>query len=181
MNGTQKEYADHIGKSKQYVNKLVKQGKINLEPDGSVDFAKADFSLNRNTISGVGQNSDRGDRGEPPLDPPSSSNRAGGGPSYNDARTAREAYQAKMAKLEYEQKVGLVVNKRDVENAMVGAGRAIRQKMDALPALSGEIIAFIHAGNGEVELRKFIQGKVRALEETIADALTGVAKNDGDG
>ena len=40
--GTKADYARHVGKSRSYITKLVRQGRIPVRKDGKIDFAKAD-------------------------------------------------------------------------------------------------------------------------------------------
>jgi len=173
MIGTQTDYANHIGKSKQYVNKLVKSGKISLRPDGKIDFAEADFTLNR--IADPARAPQVATPQPSPIAPTdlfdSPSMQTEVAPSFADVKTAKEGYQAKMAKLQYEREIGKLVNKKDLENALVVAGRSIRQRIDALPAFAGEIFALVQDGGSEIDVRKFLKSRVHELEETISENL----------
>lgn len=179
MIGSQKDYADHIGKTKQYVNKLVKNGKIPLRPDRKIDFAEADFALNRLADPA---------RQQTPVTPPVSPSvpasdlfeaaptmQQTAAPTFADVKTAREGYQAKLSKLQYEREIGKLVNKAELEKALVSAGRSIRQKLDALPAWAGELFALVQDGGSEIEVRKFLKSRVHELEETISENLAEAA------
>ena len=175
--GTQADYARHAGISKQAVNKMVRLGKIPRRPDGKIDFAEADHARNvnadpaRNMADPPSLTND--ESGLMPLEQAASS----GGLSFSRARTAREAYQAKMAQLEYERLSGQVLQKRDVEDGLVTAGRAIRLKMDAIPGMADEVVSLIARGGGAVEVRRLLRTKVRDLEQTIVDTLTEVGES----
>lgn len=181
MIGTQKDYADHIGKSKQYVNKLVRQGRIPVRSDGKVDFAEADHALRRTADPARAMAEDEPDNDAPASEAsePTPQPAPAGGVSYSNARTAREAYAAKLAKLEYEQRIGQVVSRREVEDAMVAAGRAIRSGLDAIPGLADEVVAVCSQGGGSLEVRQLLRGRVRELEQVIADSLTRMGRDDG--
>lgn len=167
MFGTQKDYAEHIGKSKQYVNKLVKLGKIPLRDDKKVDFAEADFALNR--VADPARQDLESEQSTPSLFSHKPAEKSG--PTFADVKTADQGYQAKLRKLQYEREIGKVVDKQDLEHALVAAGRTIRQKLDAIPTYAGEILALIHDGGGEIDLRKFLKKRVFELEEKISEKL----------
>ena len=147
MIGSQAAYARHAGISKQAVNKMVKQGKIPLTQSGKVDFAEADYARQQN--------------GDPSRRMPKSPSASvpdmaladpapeTGGISYSKARTAREAYQAKMAQLEYERQMGKWLPRQEIEDAMVAAGRKIRQGMDGVIRWADEMDAAARNGGSD--------------------------------
>ncbi len=65
----------------------------------------------------------------PPADDPVPM-QAGG---YQKARAMREAYAAKLAQLDYQQKVGQVVSKDEMKAALFSAGRQLRDTLTQLP------------------------------------------------
>jgi hypothetical protein len=178
---TQVEYARHIGKTKQYVNKLAKSGRIPVGADGKIDPEAADEAMRRAAdparrlrapIAAEPQDDDQGEAS--PQTPKADS----GGVSFTHARTAREAYMAKLAKLEYERQMDAFRPKAEVVEGMVAAGRRIRQGLDAIPTWAEEITALITAGSDSFTLRSWLRTKVRALEQMIADHLTADARDD---
>lgn len=98
--------------------------------------------------------------------------------SFTHARTAREAYQAKLAKLEYERQMDAFRPKAEVVEGMVAAGRRIRQGLDAIPTWADEITGLMAAGGDAVAVRNWLRSKVRGLEQMIADHLTADARDD---
>lgn len=52
---------------------------------------------------------------------------------YQKARAMREAYAAKLAQLDYQQKVGQLVSKDDMKAALFSAGRQLRDTLTQLP------------------------------------------------
>ena len=168
MIGSQVEYARHVGISKQAVNKLVKAGKIPIRPDGKIDFAEADHARKVN-----------GDPARAMAEPPPDDDDASampeqaaqpGGFSYSKARTAREAYQAKLAQLEYERQSGLLLPKREVEDAMVASGRNIRQGLDAIVGWADEVDAAARNGGADA-VRALLKERVRGLESMMVENL----------
>lgn len=55
------------------------------------------------------------------------------GPSYTTSRAIREAYMARLAKLEFEEKAGKLVNADEVRLAIFNAARAARDILMGLP------------------------------------------------
>ena len=144
-------YARHRGVSHTAVRKAMATGRIKASPDGSIDPKVADrqwtegtdLSKPRNSVTGVplkrrapGAPSDplgtSGlEEGLAPLPP------EGGAPrlvsSYAASRAAREAYLARLAKLEFEQRSGKLVDADEVRAQIFGLGRRLRDAFLGLP------------------------------------------------
>lgn len=182
MIGSQAAYGRHAGISKQAVNKLVKQGKIALTADGQVDFAEADHARQN------GDPARRMSTPEPQTDEdtdeqnyaPKTDQQAApgmGGLSFTKARTAREAYQAKMAQLEYERQLGQWLPRREIEDAMVASGRKIRQGLDGVIDWADELDAAARNGGAEA-VRALLKQKARALESMVVESLNLLADDE---
>ena len=176
MIGTQVEYANHIGVSKQAVSKMVKQGKITLRTDGKVDFAAADHARGKNLDPAFIKPSSK-DASTDLLQDVTPSADERNSPSYSQARTAREAYQAKMAKLEYERQVGLYLPKQDIEDALVASGRTIRQGLDAMIGWADELDAAARHGGADA-VRRVLKERVKGLEDMIVTSLNLLAQDE---
>ncbi|WP_417844830.1 hypothetical protein [Thalassospira sp.] len=194
--GSQADYARHCGVSRQAVSKWLKAGRIEKLPDGKIDFVKADHALQKTAdparamalgradpLAGactgawpVANDAPRKPRddlfdyeGSEPDQPVAATD--AGDASYQKSRALRERYNAKMAELLYCEKIGKVLDKQDVEDAMVTAGRRIRQAMDAIIGWADEI--YSTAQDGDVQaVRSILKSRVRGLEETIVASLT---------
>lgn len=117
---TQAAYAKLRGVSPPYINKLVKQGVIKLkkgkvDPDLSdraikeyADPARAEFRKGRSAL----------DSGEN---------------DFAKARTIEKHYKAALAKLEYEEKIGKVVNADEVRARAFERGRKVRDALLNIP------------------------------------------------
>lgn len=173
--GSQAAYARHAGITKQAVGKAVRTGRIPLLPDGQIDFDAADLARARNTDPA---RKPLDPRSEPTPETPPLPEMASGGLSFMDAKTAREAYQAKLSKLDYETKIGLLIPRREVEDAMVAAGRMIRQEMDGFADLADEVVSICAKEGGTAEVRQAIKARVTALQQKIADALARLGGED---
>lgn len=79
------------------------------------------------------------------------------GPSFNQSRAIREAYQAKLAKLEYEMKSERVVDAEQVKREAFELSRMIRDALLNVPSrISNELMACKNAYDIEqVMLREF--------------------------
>ncbi len=185
MIGSQAAYARHAGISKQAVNKLVKQGKIPLTADGQVDFAEADYERRQNgdparRMAETHPQPHAVEGADEPDQEPESEQQAvpgAGGLSFTKARTAREAYQAKMAQLEYERQLGQWLPKREVEDAMVASGRKIRQGLDGVIGWADELDAAARNGGAEA-VRALLKQKVRNLESMVVESLNLLAEDE---
>lgn len=174
MIGSQAAYARHVGISRQAVNKMVQRGKIPLMPDGQVDFAEADHARRQNGDPARRMTEAPAATSPPKYDKddlaPERAAPGMGGLSFSKARTAREAYQAKMAQLEYERQLGRWLPKGEIEDAMVASGRKIRQGLDGLIGWADELDAAARNGGAEA-VRALLKQKVRALESMVVKSL----------
>lgn len=131
---SQADYARHLGKSKQYVNKLVKQGKISVDAGGRIDVEQADAQLRaiadparrlnddanavRGPVEGAGGVAD--DLPAPAGAPVEMS-------AYQRARTAREVIQAREAQRKHEESLGRLIDRASTEQAFEGFAMMVRQ------------------------------------------------------
>lgn len=138
---TQKEYAARRNCSKQYVNQLVKQGRIPLV-DGRIDPTVADAALSRQRdpargsqfrvdtmIAATEPSRPGGDESERPV------------PPFAKARTVREHFRALRERLEYERLAGKLVVVQEVEDAGCEAGLMVRETFELSAERIGEAIA----------------------------------------
>ena len=128
MNKTQ--YAKHLGVSKQYIGRLIKDGKLTPLPNGRIDEVAADKQLSRNLspakakipIPDSGTNTVR----EIDLDDDNI--------SLTDARKAYEIVKTKLLQLELDLKEKKVLDADEVEKALFETGRTIRDAIQNMPA-----------------------------------------------
>lgn len=163
MIGSQADYAKHAGISRQAVSKAVKAERIPIRPDGKIDFAEADLA--RNAVAVPTTENPNPANGEQPE---AAQNQ--GGFSYADHRAAREEYQAKLARLQYEREIGELLPLQEVEAAIVEVGRKIQQSLDSLTAWADELDAAARNGGAD-GVRSVLKAKVRDLEKMTAESL----------
>jgi hypothetical protein len=113
-------YARHRGVSHTAVQKAIAAGRITTLRDGSIDPAVADAEWERNT-----------------LYPQAGS----GSAEFSRARTVHEQYRARLAKLAYEEKVGTLVSKAEVQTAAFNEYRRFRDRMLGIPDRVSAILA----------------------------------------
>jgi hypothetical protein len=144
-------YARHRGVSHTAVRKALASGRITADDDGAIDPVIADeewaastnLAKPRNTVIGMPRAATRPLDPPPPAQDPAYANppaispvvRATGrlASSYADARAARESYLARLAKLDFEERSGRLVNADDVRAQVFALGRRMRDAMVALP------------------------------------------------
>ncbi len=162
---TQKQFAEQRGWSKQYVNQLVKQGKIPLT-NGLIDPAAADVALTQSRDSSR-QGRFRTDAMHHEAEENDSSVPAGAPKSFVRARTVRENYRALREKAEYDLRIGELVNYREVQAAAQDAGVATR---DCIMALAPDIATAI-----ATELKVDEAAVRRIVQPLLKDALIKAA------
>jgi hypothetical protein len=94
--------------------------------------------------------------------------------TFKSARTRKEELQARSLEIDLAVKQGLYLPKRDVEDAMVTAGRRQRQQLDAITSWADELYALSREADATA-LRKLLKTKVRALQQTMSDSLSLLA------
>jgi len=141
-------YARHRGVSHTAVRKALSSGRISASPDGTIDPQEADRdwagstdqSKPRNSVTGVPKMARAA--GEPSAamftaGPESEGAGEGGATrlvsSYAASRAARESYLARLAKLDFEQRSGRLVDADEVRAHIFGLGRRMRDTLLGIP------------------------------------------------
>jgi hypothetical protein len=129
---TQRAYARKRGTALSTVQRAISSGRITTLPDGRIDSDQADqeWAANTKTRGPVVRHQQEDDQ------------EAFGAAQYNKARAVREHYQARLAKIEYEEKVGSLVSKDEVKIAQFNIDR---QRRDAMLNLADRVCAGIAA------------------------------------
>jgi hypothetical protein len=159
------------------VLKAIKAGRIEPEPDGSIDPAKADAAWNANTDAGRRRNPPKEvDREEPPAAPArvaaaQDSPVLPGGPSYAQSRAIREAYAARLAKLDYEERSGALVRTDRVKVGWFNALRVVRDRILNLPDRLAPLLA---AESDERRVREMLVVELRTVLADVAGEVSGL-------
>ena len=152
-------YARHRGVSHTAVRKALATGRITAGPGGRIDPTLADAQWSQSTDlskplnSVIGVPKKRRVPGGPsdPLGSPGWEEGAlpepteGGAPrlvsSYAASRAAREAYLARLAKLDFEQRSGKLVDADEVRAQIFALGRRMRDTLLGLPDRLAPVLA----------------------------------------
>lgn len=165
------EYARHRGVNLTAVQYAVKRGRITRRPDGLIESDQADRDWELNTNSAMARFDQRGvPKKKPAANPPpatghvqagrhraathairhaeqdaaelNSGERLATGPDFNKARAAKEIYEARIKKLDYEERLGNLVSRKSVEVEAFTAFRILRDACFNIPdRVSAQIAA----------------------------------------
>jgi len=156
---TQAEYARHRGVSRQAVGKAVKAGRVELL-NGLVDVEAADSRWTAGTRAQVeavpfdkGRESTRTARPDDGL------------PSYLTSRAIREAYVARLARLDFEERNGNLVPMARVTIAFFNVSRRAR---DLLLALEDKLAPLMLHLEDEGRARLLIRAEVDHVLDELA-------------
>jgi hypothetical protein len=144
---TQAEYARHRGKSRQYISRLAKAGVLVMRA-GKVDVASSDAVLD--------------DRPEPVSERVTASptDVAPAGTTFAQAKTADMVFKAKLRKMEYDVRMGKLVEAELVKQRWSAVLRLIVDRILAWPnRLAPEVAAL----TDERQVREAILRESRAL------------------
>lgn len=169
---SQAEYARHRGVSRQAVNQLVRDEKIQLVPSEDdprrkiIDVAAADRAL--------GEARERiNSRDEAPPAPRGDYVPPGETAGLTKARTATEVYRARLAQLDYEEKVGRLLARDDVVRAMRLCAETIARDLEAIANAAPDLVAAFRHGD-ESGLRTALKQMVRRVQAAVADNLSSL-------
>lgn len=161
---SQTEYAKRQKVSRAYINKLVKQGKLPTT-GGKIDPAVADKALKANQERPV--RIDVPSRVAARSEGASSAVPAVTGQSLLQAKTVLETYKAKLAKLEYEQETGRLVDVEDIRKAQEKAYSVVRSRLLQMPSKLTPVLV----GVSRAEIKAALQAEVTAaLNELVQTA-----------
>jgi hypothetical protein len=152
---TQAEYARHRAKSRQYISRLVKAGVLVMR-GGKVDVAASDAVLD--------------DRPEPVSERVAAApmETAPTGTTFAQARTADMVFKARLRKIEYDQKMGKLMEtdlfRQRIEAILV----AIKEPLMALPNRVAPEVAAL------TDERKVWEVLMREVRSTLQDAHRAV-------
>jgi predicted DNA-binding protein YlxM (UPF0122 family) len=127
---TQSEFARRVGVSKQAVHKAINKGRLteSIVRDGDNVLVKEEQGMEewQKTMKSFTPTTEKLKTAE----------------QYNQARTLKETFNAKLAKLEFDEKSGLLVSKELVKKQAFEAGRITRNQILAIPdRVAGELAA----------------------------------------
>ncbi len=148
---SQRAYARHRGISLAAVQKAIKAGRIRTNADGKIDVESADQEWERNTNYGAS---------------PATGEASVSGPSYAHSRAIREAYLARLAKIEYEERLGKLINRDEVQVAAFNKFRMFRDGMLNIP---DRVAAVLAAETDTRKVHELLTVEIRKALNEFAD------------
>jgi hypothetical protein len=149
-------YAKHRGVSLAAVQKAIHSGRISPNADGLIDSDRADAEWTAKTRPGQ-----RRAKTVPPM-PPQPAEAPAGTLDYFRARAIRESYLARLAKLEFEERIAKVVDRDEVQVAGFTRGRVVRDNMLNIP---DRVAATLAAESDEDRVHRILSDEIlRALD-----------------
>lgn len=176
------QYARHRGVSKAAVTKAVQAGRISLiERDGKrfVDSDIADRQWNANTQhekKHIQTQKEKLENTSPQTEetastaPESESEQKNSPSTYSQARAYKETFNAKLAKLQYDERVGRVTSVEQVQKEAFRDARIVRDAMMRLPdRLAGELAAETNQFKVHSRLTEEIRKALVSLKDEIEE------------
>ena len=141
---SQRAYARHRGQALSAVQKAIATGRISILPDGRIDSDVADREWAENTKARPPAAARRQPAARQPSArrQPEEDQDAFGAVQYSKARAVREHYGARIAKIDYEERIGSLVSRDEVKVAQFNIDR---QRRDAMLNIADRICAGIAA------------------------------------
>jgi hypothetical protein len=157
------DYAAHRGVSRVSVHNAINAGRIEKEPDGTIDVAKADAAWEQNTHPTRRRKTEKDFKRQ--IDPPIINS----GPSFAQSRAIREAYNARLAKISYEEKSGSLVKIDLIKVAWFNTLRVLRDRVLNMPDRMAPLLSA--EGDPKV-IRDLLDKELRQVLGDAADAVT---------
>ena len=142
-------------------------------PDGKIDAQRADEQWERNTQEKVPPVTAPKRAAPRPVErpadePPSHPEAPGiGGLEYAKARAIREQYLARLAKIEFEERSGKLVNRDEVQVAAFNRFRAFR---DGMLNIADRISAVVAAEGDPIKVHDLLTTEIRRALTEFVDA-----------
>ena len=158
-------YARHRGVNLYAVQKAISTGRISTLPDGRIDSDVADAEWRENTaarpVVAPSPTVARKRAKEEDEDGIGMSSMA-----YSKARAIREQYQARLAKIDYEERIGKLVAKDEVQVAAFNKFRQFRDHMLNIPDRLAPILA---AETEPARVHELVATEIRRALNDFAD------------
>lgn len=165
---SQAELARILGCTRQSINELVKAGKIPVGADGLIDVEQARAAILEN-VRLTGKTATAAAAGAPaPVIVANEVRPEGEAPSFHIAKTLREAAEAGIARLKYDQMRGELVEKAAVERFTYEAFRSLRDGMTNCSRRLGATVAVLTTPD---ECAAAIDSEFRTLLQSWSKAM----------
>lgn len=88
---------------------------------------------------------------------------------YQKARAARETFAAKIAEIDYKERIGLMIPRDQVKIALFGAGRIARDSLIQIPV---RLSAQLAAENDQYTIQLKLTTEINQILQDLSDALS---------
>mgnify|MGYP003593591897 CR=1 FL=1 len=191
MSMSLRAYARHRGVALSAVQKAIATGRIQTEANGTIDPVKADAQWDQHTRTSqpttpkvvtsqvvtpkvVTPQVVSTERAAVLSTPPTASfasstapNDEARGVDYNKARAVRETYAARLAKLDFEERTGKLLNADEVQVKHFNLARQLRERIQQIPRkVAPDLIALVVVNP---DLRSVIDILDTAIREALED------------
>ena len=153
-------YARHLGVTEAAVRKAIRQGRVSKGKNGKINPKTADKEWGQNTdpaqIKAVFSE-------EKPDYSQNSIPNATNGPSYQQSRAIKEAYGAKLLRLQFEKESKKLISIDDVKVSAFNAARMTRDRILNIP---DRVIPQLVGKTNIFEMKEILKAElIKALEE----------------
>jgi hypothetical protein len=151
-------YAKHRGVTEAAVRKAISQGRISKSKNGKINPEKADKDWDKNTDPAQIKKT------TPEEKPDYSQNSAPNvGPSYQQSRAIKEAYSAKLIRLQFEKESKKLIS---IDEVKVSAFNAARMTRDRILNIPDRVIPKLVGKTDIFEMKEILKAElINALEE----------------
>jgi hypothetical protein len=177
-------YAKHRGVTLKAVQKAIESGRIHTNADGKLDTERADAEWARNTGPKARRTIAPSSPTPPPVEQPRTDSLGAGALDYAKARAVIAHYEARLAKIDYEERIKKLINADEVSVSAFNLFRMFRDRMLNIPdrvvgALVAELREAIIAIGVDPEVMKgldlgkvhgILTAEIRSALEEFADA-----------
>ncbi len=168
---SQRAYARHRGVALSAVQKAISSGRISTLADGRIDPAAADAAWAQNTNTYAPAVTREED--EPGF----------GASQYTKARAVREHYHARLAKIDYEERIGKMIPADEVKVAAFNFTRLIRDRLMNIPdRVVGAVLAEVRvaAAATGVNVESIAAIDMSKVHGILATEVRGVLEDTAD-
>ena len=154
-------YARHRGVTEAAVRKAVKQGRVSKGKNGKINPEKADKEWDKNTDPAQIKKTSATENEN--YSPSNSQLNSLGGPSYQQSRAIKEAYGAKLLRLQFEKESKKLISVDDVKVTAFNAARMTRDRILNIP---DRVIPQLVGKTNIFEMKEILKAElIKALEE----------------
>lgn len=156
-----REFARQIGKSHTWVYKLLKEGKLPRNEDGTLPVNEAFAAYDKLTRGKERQPEELSDDDNAPMSP-KMAKAQNVTESFNKARAMEKTYQAKLKEIEFKLKQGDLVESAKVRQDAQATASALRARLMSIPVR----VAGLCEGRTSREIEEILEGAIDdALKE----------------